>query len=291
MAVVIYWVLSPAEVWAWGPATHVRLAHEVLSTLSLLPAGVGGLLSRYAVDYIFGNIAADVVFAKKRSRIKQVCHQWRTGFELLREAPTDKTRAFAYGYLSHLAADTVAHNKFIPRQITVSTTMTTNFAHLYWELRADQAIEEKYWSELRRLVGRRFADHESHIATKLTETLLPFSWNIRLFHRINDVSTRRSLRTTIIIADRFSKVDLNPRLLGDYHDESIDRIHSVLEHGEDSAVLNEDPNGNAALYQTRHDRRRYRHLVRAGYPKSAILHELVLGHEPAPQPRPSCPPL
>jgi len=230
-----------------------------------------------------------VVFAKKRSRIKQVCHQWPTGLELLRDAPNDKTRAFAYGYLSHLAADTVAHNKFVPRQITVSTMMTTHFAHLYWELRADQGIEEKYWNELRQLVGRRFVDHESHIAAKLTETLLPFAWNIRLFRRINDVSTRRSLRTTIMIASRFSRYDLNPRLLADYHDESVDRIHSVLAHGEESAVLNEDPNGNAALYQTRHDRRRCRQLLRAGYPKSAILSEMVLNHAPSPKPRQSDP--
>ena len=87
VAGITYWILSAAEAWAWGPATHVRLAHEVLSTLSLLPAGVAGIVSKYAVDYVFGSLAADVVFAKKRSRIKQVCHQWPTGFDLFRSAP------------------------------------------------------------------------------------------------------------------------------------------------------------------------------------------------------------
>ena len=146
VALAMFEALGGSTAQAWGPATNVQLANEMLSHVALLPSAIAGLLSRYAVDFIFGNIAADVVFAKKKSRKKQICHQWKTGFQLLDEAPSDPSRAFAYGYLAHLAADTVAHNKYIPRQVVLNRT-SRNVGHLYWELRADLTVHPRYWVE------------------------------------------------------------------------------------------------------------------------------------------------
>jgi len=39
------------------------------------------------------------------------------GQEILDHRPSDPLRAFGLGYLSHLAADTIAHNFFVPRQL------------------------------------------------------------------------------------------------------------------------------------------------------------------------------
>ena len=122
------------EALAWGPATHVGLAASILEHLELLPGAVAAVLARRKIAYFYGNIAADVVFAKRWSRIKQFCHHWSTAFSLLDAARNDRAQAFAYGYLSHLAADTVAHGKYVPRQIAVSQ-WPVNFGHFYWELR------------------------------------------------------------------------------------------------------------------------------------------------------------
>ena len=146
---------------AWGPATHIGLASSILDQLSLLPSAVGAVLARHGVSYLYGNIAADVVFAKRWSRIKQFCHHWTIGFELLESAPDDQCKAFAYGYLSHLAADTVAHGKFVPRQISASEC-TVNFGHLYWELRADGIEEESHWRALDRLLRTEHNHHHRH---------------------------------------------------------------------------------------------------------------------------------
>ena len=121
---------------AWGPGTHIALSGSILERLHLLPAAIGALLARHGIAYLYGSIAADMVFAKRLSRVKQFCHHWSTGFGLLDAARTDRDRSFAYGYLSHLAADTVAHGKFVPRQIVVSN-YAVGLGHLYWELRAD----------------------------------------------------------------------------------------------------------------------------------------------------------
>ena len=80
---MVFLVLPAAEALAWGPATHVKLASDLLDLSHLLPAAVAGLLARCRRDYIFGNIAADVVLAKRLSRVRQFCHHWATGFAIL----------------------------------------------------------------------------------------------------------------------------------------------------------------------------------------------------------------
>ncbi len=78
-----------AEAWAWGPATHVKVASDVLANLALLPAAVATLLARHGRDFLYGTIAADFVFAKKLSRVRQFCHHWATGYALLEDAETE----------------------------------------------------------------------------------------------------------------------------------------------------------------------------------------------------------
>ena len=48
----------------------MKLASDLLGQLTFLPAAVAALLSRYRRDYLFGNLAADLVIAKRLSRIK-----------------------------------------------------------------------------------------------------------------------------------------------------------------------------------------------------------------------------
>ena len=68
VAVGLACVLGGTErAFAWGPATHVGLATSVLDHLALLPTAVAAVLGRHAIAYLYGNIAADVVFAKRLS--------------------------------------------------------------------------------------------------------------------------------------------------------------------------------------------------------------------------------
>src|SRR5262249_3888439 len=80
--VLIFIALPTAHAFAWGPATHVKPASDVLENAGLLPVAIGAILKKCRRDYIFGNIAADVVLAKRLSRVKQFCHHWATGFAI-----------------------------------------------------------------------------------------------------------------------------------------------------------------------------------------------------------------
>ena len=54
--------------------------------------------------------------------------------EIYDSARDEPLRAFALGYLAHLAADSVAHNYFVPKQLAI-TSSTSALGHSYWESR------------------------------------------------------------------------------------------------------------------------------------------------------------
>jgi hypothetical protein len=274
-------LLSAGDAYAWGPATHARLALDVLGQAALLPATVAAILARHGASYIFGGIAADVVFAKKMSRVRQFCHHWSTGFRFLELAQDERDQAFAYGYLAHLAADTVAHNKYVPRQITVTRT-TMNFGHLYWELRADALVDAETWDTMEQVLQTDHEHHHAVLAGQLTATLLPYHYNRRLFERINHFVTRDYCKTCTRIWYRYSRWDLAPELVQEYRAESLARIRSVLAQGPASPVVREDPNGSAALLLARLHRREGRRLSARGVLASKRALEAAAGLAPLP---------
>jgi len=269
------------DAWAWGPAMHIGLAASVMERLYVLPAAVGALLARRSIAYLYGNIAADIVFAKRWSRIKQFCHHWSTGFALLDSARDESGKAFALGYLSHLAADTVAHGKYVPRQIALSES-TVGVGHFYWELRADAAQADRHWRLLERVVH---CDHEHHhrlLETHIQDTFLPFELNRLLFDRMHALAARQAFRRTMSVWSQFSRTYLPPELMSGYREECLERIHSILTEGRHSPVTREDPNGTSALMEVRVRRRELRRLRRRGMPIELRLLEASRGLAPRP---------
>lgn len=284
LAAIVFLTFS-ANALAWGPATHVQLASDLLSNLWLLPAGVAALIARNRRFFIYGCVATDTVFAKKLSKIKQVCHHWDTGFSMLDAARTDGGRAFGYGYLAHLAADTVAHNKYLPRQVAVSRS-TVSFGHIYWEFRADATIPQPHWQELRAALRGTYPEPEQLLEDRLRETLLSFRANRILFKQMNLLCCERGWRKSVQFWSRLSRFNLDTRVLGAYRTESLDRIVDVLSRGSSSAMLYEDPNGNAALGLAKVQRKHLRRMKRARMPHAHIIEETAAGLAPAPPNRP-----
>ena len=137
LLIALAWVfLVPDPAHAWGPATHVALGEALLASLYLLPPAVRALLKEYPVHFLYGSVAADISFAKKYVPEGRHCHHWHVGEEILATADSPRLSAVGYGYLAHLAADTVAHNLFIPRQLLMTSTT--------------QAIGPTYWAQIGR---------------------------------------------------------------------------------------------------------------------------------------------
>src|SRR6185503_7306520 len=129
---LVFLIVAPAVAHAWTPGTHVYLGEAVMRSLALLPPSIAALLKEFPYDFLYGSIAADTSIAKKYVPVGRHCHSWNVGMEILDGAGDDPLRAFGLGYLSHLAADSVAHNYFVPKQLAV-TSSTSGLGHSYWE--------------------------------------------------------------------------------------------------------------------------------------------------------------
>ena len=269
-----------SDAWAWGPATHIKLAGDMLARLWMLPAVTAAVIARHRRFFLFGNVATDTVFAKKLSRVKQVCHQWSTGFALLDSAKCNSGRAFAYGYLAHLAADTVAHNKFLPRQMAVSRS-TISFGHLYWEIRADALIDKNCWARLRTRLRERYEEPERLLEAHLRQTMLSFRTNLAIFRRMNLLSSLQGWRRSVEFWSRLSRYQLDASVLESYHAEALARVIDVLTHERSSVVLQDDPNGNAALAYAKAQRKQMRQMHRARMPLTHVIEEAAAGHAPS----------
>jgi hypothetical protein len=280
LAGVVCLALS-SDALAWGPASHVAQAETILDHLHLLPAGLALLLSRYRRTYLYGSIVADVVFGKRFSRIKHFCHHWSTAFHLLDQAEDDRSRALAYGYLTHLAADTVAHGKYVPRQF-VTHNSSRNLGHLFWELQADTLITPDSWTSLEELLEEDHTTHHAQLARHLSLAWLPYSLNRKLFERINALAVRQEIHWTVDRWGKAARRQVDPKLIAAYQAESMDRIVSVLRYGEYSPVMRDDPNGATVLAQVAELQRELRSRRLRGLPIQRRIREIEIALNPTP---------
>lgn len=272
---------SPESVWAWGPATHVFLANQLLAQVGLLSAGLAALLLKHSRHFLYGNIAADVVLGKRLSRVKHSCHQWAVPQALLKAAHGPEQEAFAYGYLAHLAADVVAHNKFLPRQLLLSRT-TMNFGHLFWEIRADSRVGGHCWGQLHDVLTDSFSQHERTLEKHLADTLLPFETNLRIFNRMHLLTCAQQWRKMMVGWGQISRWRLDPPLLAAYRDESLALMRLAMERINDPWLLRQEPSGAATLRRVREDRARLRWLSRQGAGSPWLAWDMAQAYGPTP---------
>jgi len=182
LLVAVGWLLLvPEPALAWGPATHVALGEALLGALYLVPPAVRAVLETHPLHFLYGSIAADISLAKKYVPEGRHCHNWSVGEEILAAADTEPLAAVGYGYLAHLAADTLAHNAFVPRQLLLTST-TQALGHTYWEHRMDMHVGEEFLGKARRLVMEN--DHSEADALfddVLSRTIFSFRTNRRIF--------------------------------------------------------------------------------------------------------------
>ncbi len=128
---------------AWGPGVHTVIALRSLEGANNIFSAIGAIILSNPLEYLYGSLAADFFLMKGRLKSTRHAHHWEGGFALLKEANTEKEKAYAYGFLAHLAADVIAHNIFIPNLVHIFRNKRGG-AHLYWEVRADYVVGPIY---------------------------------------------------------------------------------------------------------------------------------------------------
>ena len=128
---------------AWGPGVHTMIALNTLDDVRLILPSIAGIISSFPLEYLYGCLAADFFVGKSKLKKAGQAHNWNGGFRFLREANNDREAAYAYGFLSHLAADVIAHNFFIPNMTSEYRALRKK-SHLYWEIRTDYLVGQEY---------------------------------------------------------------------------------------------------------------------------------------------------
>lgn len=267
----IWLLLTPSELWAWGPATHIAIGEAVLASLHLLPPSVRALLERHRTAYLYGSVAADISFAKKYAPVGRHCHHWHVGEEILGSADSEELAAVGFGYLSHLAADTIAHNIFVPRQLLLTST-TEALGHTYWEHRMDVHLGDRVGRRARRVVlAHDHTEADRLMDEVLSRTLFSFKTNRRIFRGMvlfqEDVRWRQVFGEVL----KRSRFDLPPTLRESYLRLSYRYVMDYLIHGDKAQARALDPIGDLNLKLAKRVRRRG--LAQGGVESNAVLNQ------------------
>src|SRR5947207_2297624 len=227
LAALLLVMLTPSVAHAWTPGTHIFLGEAVMRSLSLLPSSIAELLSAYPYDFLYGSIAADTSIAKKYAAAGRHCHSWNVGFEIHDNAESEPLRAFGLGYLAHLAADTVAHNYFVPHQLAITST-TTALGHSYWESRFDTHIGERYSRRAREVILLDHSASDEHLDRILSPTIFSTPTNRRIFRGMVYVADTESWQRVFHLVSENSRWDLQQKDVALYMSRSYGYIIDLL---------------------------------------------------------------
>ncbi|HEY9505341.1 MAG TPA: zinc dependent phospholipase C family protein, partial [Gemmatimonadales bacterium] len=244
----------PDSAHAWTPGTHIYLGESVLGNLALLPPAIADLLRAYPFDFLYGNIAADSSIAKSYAPLGRHCHYWHVGQEIHDLAESDAMRAFGLGYLSHLAADTVAHNYFVPRQLML-TSSTAAVGHSYWETRVEAHLGDAYARAAKDVILLDHSEADSHLDRLIAPTIFSVRTNRRLFRGMVRLTETTSWQRASQVAREYSRWSLADQDVERHLGLSYDFMIELLGAGNVSAHQL-DPSGERPLKAAKALRRR-----------------------------------
>lgn len=254
LAVLVALVAVPAVAHAWTPGTHIFLGEAVMRSLALLPSSVAQLLAAFPYDFLYGSIAADTSIAKKYAAAGRHCHSWNVGFEIRDNADSDPLQAFALGYLAHLAADSVAHNYFVPHQLAI-TSSTAALGHSYWESRFDTHIGERFSRTAKQLILRDHSHSDEHLDRILSPTIFSTPTNRRIFRGMVYVADTESWQRIFHLVEEKSRWDLTEPEVEVYMQRAFDYIIDLMTRLDRAEPFKLDPAGTVPLREAKKVRR------------------------------------
>lgn len=237
----------PKDALAWGVGIHLTLGTRLLADSETLPAALQCLLAAQPQGFLYGCIAADITLGKKFTHYLEHCHNWRVATKLLERARQDgpAEEACAYGYLAHLAADTIAHGYFVPIKL-VMTYNTVLLNHAYWEMRAETGVDKEIWELAQQLAKNDNSRLDNMLSRTLSDTIFSFRTNKQLFNSMMLVSRLRQWNTLLRTMAKRSKWLFDEEEHAEYMILGLDAIKGIL--GDDqSPYWQADPTGDRAL--------------------------------------------
>jgi hypothetical protein len=247
-AVVLAACVWPSEALAWGPLAHLSFTSSALADLSGASHATQVLLSRFPGEFLYGSLAADIIVGKNLARYAVHCHNWMVGFTVLDRAQTDATRAFSLGFLAHLAADTVAHNYYVPYK-TVEGYRVRACGHAYWELRFDQKLPRDLWRLARQVSTAEYREHDEHLEECLADTqVIPFSISKKMFGSMLLAARLKKWQVMSQVVAGERDLHLSDDEVRDCQALAVSQISGMLRAGASATCAGADPTGGRNLH-------------------------------------------
>ena len=275
---LILFIVLPTEASAWGIGVHLQIGSQILDQIALLPGGMQSILTSHPYDFLYGCISADITLGKKYTHHLRNCHSWRMGKKILDAADSDRQRACAYGYMAHLAADTVAHSYFVPFKM-IRTFNSVMLKHTYWELRVEACVEEETWLLARQIAQKNFNVNDNMMRQVLSNTLFSFGTNKRIFNSLLLLNRLQQWQKTIRSLSTNSKWTLPEENLAEYLSLAHEAVFSVLSDPE-SPYLLADPTGARSLNAARILRKNLKLLWQSGKLSEAEIDNYLIDLRP-----------
>jgi hypothetical protein len=260
---LIFVLLLPGSANAWGGGIHLQVGLSILARLEQLPAGTAALLAACPLDYLYGCIAADITLGKKFTHYLLNCHRWSVGKKVLQSAQSDGERACAYGYLSHLAADVIAHNYFVPYKIMRSFAVAA-MKHTYWEMRFETFVDQNTWVRAHEVCAYDQSANDTLLRGVVAPTLFSFGTNKRIFNSIMLLSRLEKWQRAMQRLSDTSRYVMTGEDRDEYLRMIEEAVLDLLQRPDESDLLLADPTGERALAMAEAFRKNLRLLYKNG---------------------------
>lgn len=238
--------LAPSLAHAWGPGAHLDYALHALGQIAVLAPPIQALLKKYPQDFLYGNLAADIIFGKKFAGDLHHCHHWDVALPLLDRAKNERQQAFIYGYLTHLSVDTVAHNYFVP-YTTIKSYEALTLRHTYWEMRYDLKMPQRVWEVMKELAEGDYSENDALLEGGLKKALFSFKTTKRIFDGLMLVQRMNKWRKAAELMAARSSYRLTDETVKDFKGLCYAASLNFLQNVDQSYVLQADPTGHLKL--------------------------------------------
>ena len=246
---VAFAALLPDEALAWGPGAHLALGNSVLANLGCLPPLVAELLSRHREAFLYGCLSADIFIGKGTSFQPGHSHNWVTGFKLFNSVKDQRKRAYAYGYMAHLAADVVAHNYYVPNTLWTMSS-GSKLSHVYVEAQADRRFERERESAFA-LFRRPNRDTDGSLLSAMEKKRLPFLVKKQILKSGLIITGLKEWGHSLRLADRLLPWEHSDRHLNDMMRLSEKLVFDFLCNTKGAVAVSFDSIGSRNLRRVR----------------------------------------
>ncbi|MFV0349083.1 MAG: zinc dependent phospholipase C family protein [Halodesulfovibrio sp.] len=238
--------LLPDHAFAWGPGIHIATANWVFANVALLPALAARHIVAHKDAFTYGCLSADIFIGKGCAVRPGHSHNWETGLKLLDSVHGPRLKAYALGYLSHLAADIVAHNNYVPAMMS-TTPGSGKLSHVYIEAQADRLVRWDSRNAVRLFTSRHAHDADTSLCTATRAGKMPFKLKKQVFKRSMALCGGSTWRTSLSVCGFVTPQTQDAASLAPMLNASLRAVVDVLSDPFGSRITTLDPIGEHPL--------------------------------------------